>query len=150
MKATKITESEIADLKVSSLPSRPTAPSAFGGRGYTAQQMKEAFDKLPLYIIGKFNALLSDIASVEDDAISATMPTGITVGHTLRNMFFDITDGKFAQYLALGEETLASYRERLSEWMDEINGFVTDFRLHVEDGIISGGTPVQRKRGDEL
>ena len=50
MKTTKILDSEIANLKISSLPSRPTAPTAFGGNGYSAKEMKEFFDKLPLFI----------------------------------------------------------------------------------------------------
>ena len=32
MSFTKISDSEIAELKVSALPTRPTAPAAFGGR----------------------------------------------------------------------------------------------------------------------
>ena len=61
MKTTKIIEDEIKDLKVASLPTRPTADSAFGGKGYSASDMKAAFDKLPLFIISRFNSLLEDI-----------------------------------------------------------------------------------------
>ena len=61
MTTSKITDSEIESLKISSLPTRPTAPTAFGGQGYTATEMKEAFDKLPLKIIEEFNALIDDI-----------------------------------------------------------------------------------------
>ena len=63
MTTNKITDTEIESLKVGSLPTRPTAPTAFGGRGYTATEMKAAFDKLPLKIIEEFNALLDDIAT---------------------------------------------------------------------------------------
>ncbi len=63
MTTSKITDSEIESLKVASLPTRPTAPTAFGGKGYTATEMKEAFDKLPLKIIENFNALIDDIAT---------------------------------------------------------------------------------------
>ena len=45
MKASKILNEQIKNLKVASLPSRPTAPTSFGGRGYTANQVKEAFDE---------------------------------------------------------------------------------------------------------
>ena len=61
MTTSKIIDSEIESLKISSLPTRPTAPTAFGGKGYTATEMKEAFDNLPLKIIEKFNALIDDI-----------------------------------------------------------------------------------------
>ena len=61
MNTKKIPDSEIESLKVASLPTRPTAPTAFGGKGYTATQMKEAFDKLPLRIIEEFNLLIDEI-----------------------------------------------------------------------------------------
>ena len=51
MKAKKIMDSDISALKVASLPTRPTAPKEYGGMGYKATEMKEAFDKLPEYII---------------------------------------------------------------------------------------------------
>ena len=63
MNTTKITDSEIDTLKVASLPTRPTAPAAFGGKGYTALEMKAAFDKLPLRIIESFNLLIDEINS---------------------------------------------------------------------------------------
>lgn len=61
MKTQKISDSEIESLKIASLPTRPTAPTAFGGKGYTAIEMKQAFDKLPLRIIREFNSLISEI-----------------------------------------------------------------------------------------
>lgn len=57
----KILDSEIESLKVASLPTRPTAPTAFGGKGYTSTEMKAAFDKLPLRIIEEFNTLVGEI-----------------------------------------------------------------------------------------
>ncbi|MBR5139611.1 MAG: hypothetical protein IKV16_01025 [Clostridia bacterium] len=59
----KILDSEIESLKVASLPTRPTAPTAFGGKGYTSAEMKAAFDKLPLRIIEEFNTLVGEIES---------------------------------------------------------------------------------------
>lgn len=59
----KISDSEIESLKVASLPTRPTAPTAFGGKGYTAAQMKAAFDRLPLRILEEFNSLIGEIES---------------------------------------------------------------------------------------
>lgn len=61
MNSKKITARDIADLKISALPTRPTAPQAFGGKGYTATEMKEAFDRLPLYIVDRYNELIDDI-----------------------------------------------------------------------------------------
>ena len=57
----KISDSETESLKIASLPTRPTAPTAFGGKGYTATEMKEAFDKLPMRIIKEFNSLIEEI-----------------------------------------------------------------------------------------
>ena len=65
MNTKKIYDSDIENLRVSSLPTRPTAPTAFGGKGYTATEMKAAFDMLPLYIKDSFNALVGDIESGE-------------------------------------------------------------------------------------
>ena len=50
MNSRKITDGDIADKRVASLPTRPTAPMAFGGKGYTPTELKEAFDKLKDYI----------------------------------------------------------------------------------------------------
>ncbi|MBQ7314885.1 MAG: hypothetical protein IJW83_02640 [Clostridia bacterium] len=61
---TKILPSEIADIKIASLPTRPTAPTSFGGKGYTASDMKAAFDRLPLFIIERLNALIDDVTEL--------------------------------------------------------------------------------------
>lgn len=65
MKTQKISESEISTLKVSSLPTRPTAPTSYGGRGYTSLEMKMAFDLLPLFIIERYNALIDELSGGE-------------------------------------------------------------------------------------
>ena len=65
MKSRKITEGDIAELRVSALPTRPTAPAEFGGKGYTAKELKEAFDALPVFIVEMYNALIEDITSGE-------------------------------------------------------------------------------------
>ncbi len=121
MKTTKIKDAEIASMKISSLPSRPTAPTSFGGRGYTATEMKAAFDKLPLYLVEKFNSLIEDIAA-EEDSIASAMLTGIGEGHTLAGLFSDVTSGAFAAYLdVLGSpltERITEIRETLSSLME--------------------------------
>ena len=65
MKSVKITETHINDLQVSSLPSRPTAPVANGGSGFTSNQMKAAFDRLPLFLVDKINDIIDDITELE-------------------------------------------------------------------------------------
>ncbi len=67
MTTQKIKNEEIEDMKISSLPTRPNASSAFGGKGYNSSEMKAAFDKLPLFIIERFNKLIDDIAILESE-----------------------------------------------------------------------------------
>ena len=63
MKAKAITESEMQPLRIASLPTRPTAPTYLGGKGFTATEMKEAFDLLPNLVAERYNDLISDIES---------------------------------------------------------------------------------------
>ena len=75
MNTKKITDSEIELLRVGSLPTRPTAPTAFGGKGYTATDMKAAFDKLPIRITEAFNSLIEEIENgALADALCAKGP----------------------------------------------------------------------------
>ena len=109
MKTTKITDAEIADIKVSALPTRPTAPAAFGGKGYTASELKAAFDRLPLYIVERFNALIDDINGTGGGDICDAVKTGIKDGHTLKELFSDIENGNLLDYMAGPSGTLAEY-----------------------------------------
>ena len=120
MKATKITNGDIADKTVASLPTRPTLPSAFGGKGYTATEVKEAFDKLPLYIIEKFNELIDDIRGEGGTTVADAIPTGIQDGHTLLELFEDIKSGALSAYLAVEGGTLAEYLLKLRADIDKL------------------------------
>jgi len=66
MNTNRITAEELEPLKVASLPTRPTAPEYYGGLGYTAKDMKEAFDKLPLFIAEVLNSLIDDTRALEE------------------------------------------------------------------------------------
>ena len=118
MKTKKILTEQISDLTVASLPTRPTSEATLGGRGYTAKEMKEAFDKLPLFIVEKFNSLLDDITSLGEGSVAAEIPTGISEGHSLSELFRDLTDGNAAAYInVLGKSlalTISEISERLS------------------------------------
>ena len=120
MRSKKINESEIESLKVSSLPTRPTAPAAFGGKGYTADELKAAFDALPLYIIEKFNSLIDDLTTEGEDGILADILTGIKSGHTLRDMLSDIKNGDFVSYLTVGDLTLGEYLAKMKTDLDKV------------------------------
>ena len=71
MPFTKVTEREMTDAGVSSLPLTPTASPAFGGKNYTPAQMKAAFDRLPRLIAERLNEV---IASLLNGEILAQIP----------------------------------------------------------------------------
>ncbi len=108
MKTKKITEGEVSSLGVSSLPTRPTAPSSLGGRGYTAEDMKAAFDRLPKLIVERFNSLLNDVEAVGKDSLAAAIKTNFGENHSLYDMLCDVKNGNFASYLQVGESSLYS------------------------------------------
>ena len=125
MKTKKITEKEMTPLRVASLPSRPTAPLSFGGKGYTSSEMKEAFDKLPNFIATRLNSLIEDVSDYAN-GISASIPTGLESGHTLKKMFADVTSGAFAEYLCvpggyLGD-VLRDITEEIAALKEQIKG----------------------------
>jgi hypothetical protein len=120
MKSKKITDADISEMKISSLPTRPTYPQAFGGRGYTASDMKEAFDKLPLYIIECFNRLIEDITGEGGESVSDSIKTGINETHTLSDLFSDIISGAFIMYAAGPDGKLGEYLLNLRTDVDTI------------------------------
>ena len=115
MNATRITDEEIAALSVASLPTRPTSPAAFGGGGYTAKEMKAAFDRLPLLLAKRYNSLLEDAEALGEGSLAASIPTGIAEGHTLSDLFADVENGNLATHLTVGDESLYSVINRLLE-----------------------------------
>ena len=109
MKAKKIQTSDISDILISALPSRPTAPKSQGGMGYGVAEMKHAFDRLPLYIAERYNELISDVKSFGEDSLAAAIPTGIKNGHTLHALFEDIESGELATYFGFLGKSLLSH-----------------------------------------
>ena len=120
MKSTKIKDGDINDKKVSSLPTRPTAPAAFGGKGYTATELKEAFDALPLFLVEKYNELIGDILGEGGESIADAIKTGIYESHTLATLFLDIRNGNFTSYLAAPSGNVAQYLLKLRSDVDKI------------------------------
>ena len=145
MKASKILNEQIKNLKVASLPSRPTAPTSFGGRGYTANQVKEAFDALPLFIVEKFNALIADILDVGEDSMIASVKTGIRDGHTLLDLIDDIRGGELAEYLSVGDGTLDTFRTEYDEDISEIEEDIESIYGVLNEKTIDCGSPADRK-----
>lgn len=58
----KITEKEIKTAGVQALHDRPNAYSRYGSGGLTAQELKEAFDKLAMLIAGRYNEIQRALA----------------------------------------------------------------------------------------
>ncbi len=123
MKTTKILDGEISELKVASLPTRPNAAPKYGGYSYSAEDMKAAFDRLPLFIVEKFNSLLEDIEA-ESDGIAEALKTGISDGHTLAELFADIENGSFGTYLTLLGKSLTEHLQSILERLEELEGRV--------------------------
>ena len=140
----RISDSEAESLKIASLPTRPTAPTAFGGKGYTSAQMKAAFDKLSLFIIKRFNMLLDDVTSEGEGSLAADIPTGISEGHTLSSFFEDVTSGELPLYLSVGEETLSEMKARLIEENASLEERIALCLLHIADRVIDAATPILR------
>lgn len=144
MNTKKIIADDIEDLRVSSLPSRPTAPTSFGGRGYTASQMKAAFDRLPLFIIERFNSLIDDVGTEGDGSLAADIPTGISEGHTLAALFADVLSGEMAKYLSLGEKSVREYADGNDEKIGEILSDLEICFRHITDTVVDCGAPSGR------
>ena len=109
MKAKRIEKSDIKDILISSLPTRPTAPTSMGGRGYGASRMKEAFDKLPLYLVDRYNELIDDIGDSGEESLAASIPSGIKNGHTLCDLMDDVATGEIATYLTFLGKSLSEH-----------------------------------------
>ena len=113
MKANKINDADISGIKVSSLPTRPTTPTAFGGSGYTATEVKAAFDRLPLYIIERFNELIDDIVTEGEDSISHVIKVGLGEEVSLYDFADWFYDGRILSFIPYGGTTLADFLDAL-------------------------------------
>ena len=120
MKAKKITQDEISDMLIASLPTKPTTPTFYGGRGYSAAEMKSAFDRLPLFILERYNELIEAIGALGEESIAAAIKTGVEEEHTLSDMFSDIGSGSFPSYVKILDTTLLEYLLSLREDIDKI------------------------------
>ncbi len=112
MSISKILNTEIEENAVSSLSTRPSSPSLYGGRVLSAKELRAAFDKLPILLAERFNALIDALGLYTDEkkgaSLAALVATGIAEGHSLAELFADVTSGRFSTYLSLdGEGSLA-------------------------------------------
>jgi hypothetical protein len=120
MTTQKILTSEINANSIASLPDRPCADKEYGGAGYTAREMKAAFDKLALLAINRLNSLIDDIESEEMGNVGDSIKTGIRSGHTLNDFFLDLKNGSLASYLMVGTSTLVEKLAALEQEISDI------------------------------
>ena len=144
MNTKPIPESEYASLRISALPSRPTASSAFGGRGYTASQLKEAFDRLPMLLVARFNSLIADIESEGEGSLADSIPTGLESNHTLANLFEDVQSGTLATYLQVGDQTLFSALDEIQRELASLSGQPGSTPSVPTEFQVDGGHPKDR------
>lgn len=117
MNTKKIQQTEINDAAVAFLPDKPTASKEFGGLGMSSQNLKAAFDRLPMLAVERLNSLITDIESEGDGRIGESIKTGIRSGHTLADFFMDLVNGSLASYFAVGTSTLI---DKLADLEEEI------------------------------
>ena len=120
-----ITQKEQNDNAVSSLPTRPGASTAFGGRGYTPAQIKNAFDRLPLLLCERYNDL---VASLANGTLTEEVITSLD-GKTLAGVLADIKSGEFASYLNTSLGDLESALHSRAECPTRVYDDSTDVHL---------------------
>ena len=119
MRIQKIKDEELEPLKIASLPNRPTAPEEYGGVGYSAKDMKGAFDRLPLFLAGKFNELLEDIEAEGEDSIAYAIKIGLGESISLRDFIDWFSTGQILAFIPTGEESLAAFLTALRRDVDK-------------------------------
>ena len=92
-------------LGVRALPNAPIAQGVSGG--YSAGEIKQAFDRLTVHVIEQFNLLINAIHSSGNASIMAEMPTGLNENHTLAQLISDIRNGNLSAYLTVNNNSLA-------------------------------------------
>ena len=102
------------------MPNRPSAGKEYGGLGLSAQEVKAAFDKLPMLAIERINSLIDDIQSEEEGMVAESIKTGVKRGHTLSDFFIDLQNGTLASYLIVGSSTLIDKIATLEEEIQKI------------------------------
>ena len=120
MNTKKIQQSEINSSAIAFLPDKPTVSKEYGGLGLSSQDLKVAFDKLPMLAVERINSLITDIESEEAGKIGESIKTGIRSGHTLADFFIDVMNGSLASYFTIGTSTLIDKLASLEEEIAQI------------------------------
>ena len=108
----RITEEELAGVRITRLADRPNENSRYGDSVMSADALKAAFDALPLLICRKFNALIDALPLAEGadtDNIADLIATDLAAGHSLAELFREIGSGVLAERISLGAESVAEF-----------------------------------------
>ena len=124
MSAQKITSAEIEDRLIQNLPTRPNAPTSMGGKGYSAAELKAAFDSLPRLIAERYNELIDDLTSPDGSEIINAVKTGPAETDTLGAFFESIKDGTFLENIMIDGEVLIYYLRSLKSELEELKALV--------------------------
>ena len=119
----KILKSEIEERRISALPTRPTAPTEYGGAAMSASELKAAFDRLPELAIERLNSLIDDITAGE---LTRAIPTGNGTLITLSEVISGIESGALAAAMTVMGQSLTSFVAALRADVD---------RLMLEGGV---------------
>ena len=120
-----ISDSEIAQNSVSSLPTRPNAPTSMGGAGLSSPALRARFDALAMLAINKINAILKSLNGEEDATpfakyIQTTLENGEGGTYTLYDVLEWLQSNDFAEKIILsedGEYTLAQFYNDFNAWL---------------------------------
>lgn len=99
-----IEESEIEPLSIASLPTRPTAPTSLGGKGFSASEMRACFDALPRLIADRLNQLIEELEDGLVEALAKEIDMELPyTGYSFGTFVEDFGRGALVNYLHLGE-----------------------------------------------
>ena len=139
----QIQESEIEPLAIASLPTRPTTSTALGGRGFTASEMRSAFDALPRLIIARLNQLIEELAEGLIEELARDIPIEFPdMGYSFGAFLDDFIDGKLVNYLRLGANG-PSLGEVVPPLVEKVNAF-----YHFDENYIFDAGRVSERGGN--
>lgn len=117
MKSRKIVTSETEPLLISSLPPRPNQKEWMGGVGYSSAELRAAFDKLPLLLVGRYNDLIDDITSGD---ICQLLSTNSAESQTLSEFLEETRNGVWASKFQLDGLSLRAVIQSILARLDAL------------------------------
>lgn len=135
MEQYKITAEEFEKVSIARLATHPNSASAYGSGRMSERDLKAQFDKQGKLFRKKFNAFIDIVMSMGEGSLADCIRTGIKEDHTLLAMFEDIVSetGAFAQYLSVGDETLAEKLETIRKAFEQVSKSIQENSKAVDD-----------------